>query len=79
MLLDLISREACAEARALKTTITRDNDASWGLFTRVAEVLDGDLSDAPHFERDAHFDGEHATEHMVTIRLPEPARLASAA
>ena len=28
------------------------------------------LTDAPHYERDAHLNGEHATEHLVTIDLP---------
>lgn len=73
MLVHLVNRDECADARRLKTTITRDNDASWGLFRSFARAIGGDLTDAPHFERDAHFDGHHATEHMVTITLEEPA------
>jgi L-2,4-diaminobutyric acid acetyltransferase len=71
MLFELIGRDACENAKALKTTITRDNDASWALFKSFARDLGGDLDDAPHFERQEHFDGRHSTEHMVTISLPK--------
>ena len=70
MLFELLERDACSEATGLKTTITRDNEASWALFRSFARQLGGQLSDEPHFEREAHFDGHHATEHMVTITLP---------
>lgn len=79
MLLELIERDACDGADHLKTTITRDNAASWALFRSLARSLGGQLSDAPHFTRDAHFDGHHATEHMVTITLPRAAGLKRAA
>lgn len=70
MLLELVNRAETADATTLKTTITRDNGASWALFRSFARLIGGDLSDTPHFEREAHFDGAHATEHMVTITLP---------
>lgn len=73
MLTHLIQRDACAEAKALKTTITKDNDASWGLFRSFARSLGGELTDSPHYTRDEHFDGAHDTEHMVTITLPQDA------
>lgn len=78
MLFDLLERDACDGATALKTTITRDNAASWALFRSFARQLGGTLSDAPHFERETHFDGHHDTEHMVTITLPR-SQLARAA
>lgn len=71
MLHHLIDREECDAAIALKTTITRDNDASWALFRSFARMIGGDLSDTPHFTRDDHFGGAHATEHMVTIEFPQ--------
>jgi L-2,4-diaminobutyric acid acetyltransferase len=70
MLNHLVARPECRTARALKTTITKSNAASWALFRGFARQVGGDLSDAPHFERDRHFDGAAATEHMVTITLP---------
>lgn len=72
MLDQLLSREDMAGVLKLKTTITRDNDASWGLFRSVADRHNAVLTDEPHFRKDDHFDGEHATEHMVTIRFPAP-------
>src|SRR5690606_7432504 len=70
MLEHLIGREACAEADRLNTTITKDNEASWALFRSFAREVGGEISDKAHFKRDIHFDGQHATEHMVTITLP---------
>ncbi len=77
MLKSLLSREECAEIEKMQTTITRDNEASWALFKSFARKAGGELSHEPHFKRDAHFDGHHDTEHMVTIRFAEP--LAAAA
>lgn len=71
MLHHLVERDECDEATCLKTTITRDNDASWGLFRSFAKMIGGDLSDMPHYTREDHFGGQHATEHMVTIAFPE--------
>lgn len=70
MLAHLVARPECRAANQLKTTITKSNEASWGLFRGFARQLGGDLTDAPHFERHRHFDGAAATEHMVTITLP---------
>ncbi|WP_265500779.1 diaminobutyrate acetyltransferase [Paracoccus beibuensis] len=79
MLMDLINRDECADACRLNTTITRDNDASWALFRSLARHVGGELSDDPHYTRHDHFDGRHATEHMVTITLPRAAMRARAA
>ena len=70
MLRALLQRPACAQVTRLETTITRSNDASWGLFRSFARDSGAPLSDAPHYECDAHLNGEHATEHLVTIDLP---------
>lgn len=70
MLDRLLSREDMADVRQLKTTITRDNTPSWSLFRSLAERHDGMLSDEPQYKKDHHFDGEHATEYMVTIQFP---------
>lgn len=79
MLQELINREEIDGATALKTTITKDNAASWGLFRSFARQIGGQLSDAPHFRRDTHFGGTQATEYLVTISLPDPAVLKRAA
>ena len=63
----------------MKTTITKSNEASWALFKAFSRSIGGKLVDEPHFERDTHFEGQHATEHMVTIALSEQETLARAA
>lgn len=69
MLDQLCARDECAAVRCLQTTITLDNDASWALFKRFADDKGARLSSQPHFKRDDHFDGQHSTEHMVTIQF----------
>ncbi len=73
MLRELLTRDACRQVRQMETTITRSNAASWGLFRSFARDMGGTLCDAPHYEREAHLDGQHATEHLVTISLPRKA------
>lgn len=70
MLSALVTRPECADMRQMETTITRSNKASWALFRRFARSMGGELAEAPHFDRDAHLDGKHATEHLVAITLP---------
>ncbi|SMX42953.1 diaminobutyrate acetyltransferase [Actibacterium lipolyticum] len=79
MLFALIERDGCNDATHLKTTITKGNDASWALFGSFARAIGGALTDAPHFERDTHFEGHHDTEHLVTITLPQREELARVA
>ncbi|WP_322894350.1 MULTISPECIES: diaminobutyrate acetyltransferase [unclassified Yoonia] len=71
MLEKLLARDICNDVTRMQTTITKDNDASWALFRSFADAQDAELDHEAHFESDAHFQGEHATEHMVTITLPE--------
>ncbi|MGG7644899.1 diaminobutyrate acetyltransferase [Rhodovulum sp. YNF3179] len=69
MLTALLDRDACRDVTTLQTTITRSNAASWALFSRFCDRMDGDMDHEPHFTRDEHFDGTAATEHLVTIDL----------
>ncbi|PWE32681.1 diaminobutyrate acetyltransferase [Maritimibacter sp. 55A14] len=69
MLTELFERDVCAGVTTLQTTITRSNEASWALFSRFCDRVDGDMEHEPHFTREEHFDGKAATEHMVTIDL----------
>lgn len=75
MLKHLTARAEIRSAEVMKTTITRDNAASWALFRSFARDIGGELSDTPHFEKEAHFDGQHDTEHMVSITLDGDAKL----
>lgn len=71
MLKEILGRDASEGVQQLMTTITRDNEASWALFSRFAERQGADFDSEPHFKSDEHFDGRHATEHMVTITFAE--------
>ncbi|MGD9865856.1 MAG: diaminobutyrate acetyltransferase [Pseudodonghicola sp.] len=77
MLEHLLDRDACADVTRLQTTITRDNAASRALFRRFAERQLGQLTEQAHYIRDDHFMGQHPTEYMVTIHLPERQRQAA--
>lgn len=65
----LLERPAVAGADTLTTTITRDNDASWRLFTAFARIRGATLTKHPRFEQDAHFAGAHSTEWEACIAL----------
>ncbi|WP_300380572.1 diaminobutyrate acetyltransferase [Henriciella sp.] len=73
---DIFSRAACRNVKYLKTTITPDNDASWGLFKSIARWLDAPLNESDFFDKDRHFKGRHDSEILVTIgpfELPDQA------
>ena len=70
MLTHLLSREEARDVTRIQTTITRDNEASWALFKRFARKQGAQLDAQAHYAQDTHFQGAHATEHMVTIKLP---------
>lgn len=72
MLDALLERSAVAGVRALVTTITEDNEASWGLFRSFARRHGATLTKSPRFERQAHFGGAHDTEWEARI-APLPA------
>lgn len=67
MIGDLLARPSASGVTHLITTITPDNAASWALFEGLARRWDCHLGKAPHFERDAHFAGAHATEWQAII------------
>lgn len=69
MLRSLLARAACGDVQRLETTITADNAASWALFERLADTLDAETGRRPHFTRSAHFNGQHATEHLLSLDL----------
>ena len=78
MLEALLERPACEDVTRLETTITADNRGSWALFRGLAKRMDGELSHRPHYQSDKHFDGEHSTEHLVSIELGAEAERSAA-
>lgn len=67
MLLEILRRPQCAKVSYLETSITADNQASWGLFKRLADRLGTNTQDSILFDRDRHFRGQHDTEYLVKI------------
>ena len=79
MLRDLIERDACDGATHFQITIAENKRASSGLVGSFARVTGGERTDGRHFECAVHFDGQHDSEQLVTITLPEPGALVRAA
>jgi len=67
MLKHLLERPACRAVHFMETSITPDNDASWGLFRKLAASRDAPLTDSVWFDRDRHFGGAHDSEQLVRI------------
>ena len=67
MIAHILERPACEGVSRIKTTITPDNAASWGLFKGFARKLSAPPNEAPWFLKDQHFPPGHDTEHLVTI------------
>lgn len=67
MLKEIIRRPACASVQYMDTTITDDNDASWGLFMSFARDLGAETERSVYFHSDRHFGGQHDSEHLLRI------------
>lgn len=67
MLGEILARRAQRGVTQLETSITRSNEASWGLFRSFAGWLSAPLREEPWFDRQRHFGGQHDTEFLVTI------------
>lgn len=63
----ILSQPACQQVSYLETTITADNEASWGLFRGAAAKLEAELEAATVFDRYTHFQDEHESEILVRI------------
>ena len=77
MIGDLLARPSAKGVTHIIATVTPDNAASWALFEGLARRWDCTLSKTPHFERDAHFAGAHATEWQAKIGPLSAARTAT--
>lgn len=67
MLRKLVERNPEQEISFLHTTVTPDNDASWGMFKSFAKELDAPLETTVMFASDVHFRGEHDDEVLLQI------------
>lgn len=67
-MLDFILRgDACRQVRYIETTVTSDNAASRGLFTKLAQSLDCRIEELPGFDRRTHFLNLHDSEPLLRI------------
>ncbi|ALM52605.1 diaminobutyrate acetyltransferase [Halomonas huangheensis] len=62
----VMTRPELAEVHHLETTITPDNQASWGLFRRLAERWQVPLNSREYFSTE-QLGGEHDPENLVRI------------
>jgi L-2,4-diaminobutyric acid acetyltransferase len=67
MLLKILQRPICKDVRCLETTITKSNQASWGMFIKFANELNSQYSETQQFSRAAHFADEHDDEYLLSI------------
>ena len=67
MLKTIVERSVCRDVRFLETTITEDNEASWGLFMSFARDMEAPTQHAILFDRDEHFGGYHDSEILLRI------------
>ncbi len=63
----VLARPALVGIKNIQSTITPDNDRSWGLFRSLAKDLDAPMGHQDHFDGQAHFGGAHESELLVTI------------
>jgi L-2,4-diaminobutyric acid acetyltransferase len=62
-----LASDACQGVTHLHTTITADNEASWGVFKSLARDLDAPLNSDVYFAKQEHFGGIHDDEHRLVI------------
>lgn len=67
MLQSVLNRASLSQVQYIETTITPDNDASWGLFTSLAKALQAPIEKSVMFDEQQHFKGHHKTEYLVRI------------
>jgi L-2,4-diaminobutyric acid acetyltransferase len=67
MLRHILNRPSCHGIAYLETTITEDNQPSWGLFKSLAKRLGAELQSSLWLDKQVHFDGQHDSESLVRI------------
>lgn len=67
MLSELLKRDDCDNVQFIETTITPDNDASWGMFGSFAYARKWRTEQFILFDSRLHFAGEHKDEYLLRI------------
>lgn len=63
----LVAQSSTESARHLITSITPDNQASWGLFEGLAHAWQAQVCKSMLFERERHFASQHDDEYLLRI------------
>lgn len=72
MLDKLLNRQQLKQVRAVETTITEQNQASWALFEKLDDQHGKRGKVTTFLDEDAHFKGKHDTEYLYRIPLDTP-------
>jgi L-2,4-diaminobutyric acid acetyltransferase len=67
MLSELIGRPETEQVQFIDTTITPDNEASWGMFRSFAYQRRMPTEEFILFDSRLHFSGQHKDEHLLRI------------
>lgn len=67
MLAEILGRDECADVQFIETTITPDNEASWGMFRSFAYQRSMPTEEFILFDSRLHFAGEHKDEYLLRI------------
>ena len=67
LLTALLARPDCRSVATIQTSVTADNLASLRVFESLAASLDARFVKHKWLEREAHFQGHHDTEYLLTI------------
>ncbi len=69
MLIELLQRDVMESVKAVETTITKSNEASWGLFKKL-DANNGKRGKVMTFlDIETHFKGKHDTEYLYHVPL----------
>ncbi|WP_162064045.1 diaminobutyrate acetyltransferase [Vibrio taketomensis] len=75
MLNKLVGRDSLSDIKAIETTITKPNLASWSLFEKFDAIQGNNGSVGVFLDQDKHFIGKHDTEYLYRIPTKSSANL----
>ena len=67
MLVALLDRLAPSGVNSMRTTVTRDNQASRAMFRAVADGLGAQMRERLYFDTETHFDSNQDSEYLIEI------------
>lgn len=67
MIKDILARIHSQTITHIETSITKDNAASWAMFTSLAKQLNANIKTSIFFDESTHFNKSHPSEYLLTI------------